>query len=346
MLNCFWFFFIKNNFFFIRLKPYFFDKLKQHSTIKKLNFRLFTRFSYVCFWFFFINLFLIRGCEMLFFWNHFSATNYNLFLVYYIFLVNLIVFTILLVYTKSPINLSIEYIFALANINVLVLLLFFVNNLFTLIFILELISISVFYKFTVSKFWNTKLNESFNNKLRTKFIKILPNYFLNMLFFQYWSTFFSSVLVLYALILLTLRYGTTDWFFLNFFFKLNNTIFYFEKNEFVFIIIPLFFGIIIKLGITPVHLYKIEVYKGLPFISIFFYTTYYFLVYFIFFYNFLNLYFFSYSGIIWLFFFFLLMSGLLYFFSILFDGLLIKSFFAFSTIINSLNFLLIMLAVC
>lgn len=65
---------------------------------------------------------------------------------------NLIIFTLLLFYGKSPINVSVEYIFAIININIIILLLFLVNNLYSLIFILELISISIFYKFTVSKF--------------------------------------------------------------------------------------------------------------------------------------------------------------------------------------------------
>lgn len=95
------------------------------------------------------------------------------------------VFTILLFYTKSPVTLSIEYIFAFANINILILLIFFVNNLYTLIFILELVSIAIFYKFTVSKFWNIKTNISAKNKIISKLTKILPNYYLNMLFFQY-----------------------------------------------------------------------------------------------------------------------------------------------------------------
>lgn len=343
LLSCLWIFFIRSNFFFIRLKPYFFDKLKKHNVLKKLNFRVFLRFFYILNWIFLLNLYVFKGSEMLFFWNHFIVTNYIMYLVYYIFFINMFVFTILLFYTKSPVTLSIEYIFAFANINILILLIFFVNNLYTLIFILELVSIAIFYKFTVSKFWNIKTNISAKNKIISKLTKILPNYYLNMLFFQYWSTFFSSVLILYALITITLRYGTTDWFFLNFFFKINNNLIYFEKNEFLLIILPLFFGIMVKLGITPIHLYKIEVYKGLPFISIFLYTTYYFLVYFIFFYNFLNLYFIAYHTMIWLFLLILLSSGFLYFLSILFDGLLIKSFFAFSTIINALNFFLIML---
>lgn len=84
---------------------------------------------------------------------------------------------------------------------------------------------------------------------------------------------------------------------MNFLFKINSNLLYFEKKEFFLIFIPLFFGVIIKLGMTPIHLYKIEVYKGLPFLSIFLYTTYYFLVYFIFFYLFFYLFLFSYSTI-------------------------------------------------
>lgn len=42
-------------------------------------------------------------------------------------------------------------------------------------------------------------------------------------------------------------------------------------------------GMFFKIGFTPSHLFKIEVYKGIPFVSILFYTVYYFMSFFLYF---------------------------------------------------------------
>lgn len=69
--------------------------------------------------------------------------------------------------------------------------------------------------------------------------------------------------------------------FLNF---INLNLIYLNNfNFYLFLWVPFFIGFFLKIGLTPLHLFKIEVYKGIPFISIFFYTTYYFLSFFLFF---------------------------------------------------------------
>lgn len=340
LLAQYWFFFIKNNFYYLRIKPKFFDKLQQQNFFKKTTFRLLLRYIYTLSWLFFLNFFCLKGVGVTFFWNHLYASNFNFWLLYYMYLFCLLSLTILIFYTKSPMNLGFEYMFTICNLNIAILFLFLANNLYSLFFFLELITVFVFYKFTVSKFWFSTKSKFWKTSV-TKFVQIFPRYFLNMLFFQYWSAFFSSILILFSFITVTMMYGTTDWFLLNFFFKINSSITYFEKKEFFLILFPLFFGVIIKLGITPIHLYKIEIYKGLPFISIFFYTTYYFLVYFTLLFVLFFYYLITYSEIVSIFYLIIVLVGGLYFLSILFDGLLIKSFFAFSTIINALNFILV-----
>jgi NADH:ubiquinone oxidoreductase subunit 2 (subunit N) len=103
-----------------------------------------------------------------------------------------------------------------------------------------------------------------------------------MIFFQYWVSFFSSILLLYSVINFLYFFGSTEWVIIDFFnfnqTKLNNTLSLFFNS---IILVTFFIGFFLKIGFTPVHLFKIEVYKGLPFISIFFYTTYYFLVFFL-----------------------------------------------------------------
>jgi NADH:ubiquinone oxidoreductase subunit 2 (subunit N) len=106
----------------------------------------------------------------------------------------------------------------------------------------------------------------------------------------------------------------------------------------------LFFGLFFKIGISPIHLFKIEIYKGIPFISIFFYTTFYFTAYFIFFsilmYQHIN----SFKSFFILPVTLFVILGIIYVISLLFDTNFTKAFFAYSTIANSLSFICLLLS--
>lgn len=150
------------------------------------------------------------------------------------------------------------------------------------------------------------------------------------------------MLVVFSLISYIYLYGTTEWFTINLLnnFNLNSNLY--NINNFILSFI-LLFGFFIKIGFTPVHLYKIEVYKGLPFFAIFFYTTFYFLVFFMFFIVLVLLYFDSFS-MYWLYIiFFLMFSGFIFIISLLFGVNYTKAFFAYSSVVNSMGFLLIVL---
>ena len=97
----------------------------------------------------------------------------------------------------------------------------------------------------------------------------------------------------------------------------------------------------IKLGITPMHLFKIEVYKGLPFLSIFFYTTYYFIIFFFFFLYTLTDFLLVFNTITQLFLSLFLLLGGVYTISLLFDINLTKVFFTYSTVLNTFGFLIV-----
>lgn len=127
--------------------------------------------------------------------------------------------------TKINLNYNIDYIFTIGNLALLLLLIFLVNTLYTFLFILELNSSLIFYKFVVSKFWFKNSKFSFLNNF-TKYNRILPKFYLNTLFFQYWVTFFSSILSIYALANLLLIYGSTEWLFLEFLSYTNFNILY------------------------------------------------------------------------------------------------------------------------
>lgn len=101
---------------------------------------------------------------------------------------------------------------------------------------------------------------------------------------------------------------------------------------------------IFKLGIAPMQLYKLEIYKGLPILTIYFYTTFYFLSFFSFFMLIYIQYLTAYIHLNWLILFIITILGAIYIIPKLFDVSNFKLFLAYSTIINSLIFLIVVLA--
>jgi NADH:ubiquinone oxidoreductase subunit 2 (subunit N) len=112
----------------------------------------------------------------------------------------------------------------------------------------------------------------------------------------------------------------------------------------MFLILFLIFAFFLKLGITPTHLYKIEVYKGINFISIFFYTTYYFFIFFLYFLVLILLNLNSFNNLILYIISIILIVGSFFVISLLFDVNYVKAFLAYSSIVNSLSFLIMSLS--
>lgn len=279
-----------------------------------------------------LNLFFLKGYSISFWSNHFKFTNLNLTLTLTFLSINLLylVFSSSLFLQKY--SYKSEFFFALVNLTVFLPIIFFINTLFTFFFFIELNSSLVFFKFINS-------SSSLFKKRASSLESTAPKYYVNMLFFQYWATFFSSILFVYVIIIYTYMYGTTEWVILNF---LNfNQSLYFSTNTITNTLLnfTLIFSFFIKVGLTPVHLYKLEIYKGLPYISIFFYTTFYFLVFFLFFLIFFLNYLGSFVLNYWYVYILCIIVGMFYTINLLFNVNLLKIFFAYSTMINSLGFI-------
>ena len=140
-------------------------------------------------------------------------------------------------------------------------------------------------------------------------------------------------------------FGTSNWFNLNFLVSINFSIRFF--NEYCIILSSTFFifFFFIKMGVAPMHLFKVEIYESIPYISILFYTTFYisvFLIYFSYILSSLINTLFSISVV------FITLSvtlGLLNLLNLMFNVQFLKSFLAYSTIINILNFIVMLLIV-
>lgn len=166
-----------------------------------------------------------------------------------------------------------------------------------------------------------------------------------MVFFQYWVTFFATIFIIYFYINIFYLYGTSEWFVFQFLSLLDIENNYAQSNMVRIIILVFVLSIFLKLGITPFHLFKIEVYKGLPFLSVFFYTTYYFVVFFTFFIFILSDLLCCFEHQYSFFLFFVLFFGSIYLTVLLFDVVFLKAFFAYSTIINTIGFLVIFVSI-
>ena len=216
---------------------------------------------------------------------------------------------------------------------------FLCNNIFSFIFILELNTCVIFYKLIVSKLWYQSFKDD------KKLFKVNSKGYTNLIFYQFWITFFSTILIFFFYINIIFLLNTTDWSLLNFIIFTEFNINYFNKKLIIILISLLFlFSLFFKIGVAPFHLFKIEIYKNIPYLSILFYTTFYmssFLFFFLYFFS--NLYF-SLFLYIWFLFSILLIIGSIYIISLLFDVNFIKAFFAYSTIINTTNFIIVIIS--
>ena len=287
----------------------------------------------------YMNVYTIRGKNDIVWFSHFNLNNFTTNLFYLFTFISFTIYFILkTTTTKANLVKSIDYIFAINNLILLLPYLFFVNTVFTFLFLLELVSVILLYKLISSKIWfkNDKNTKNINNNI--------PQNYINMVFFQYWVTFFSTIFIVYFYVNIFYIYGTTEWSILNILTNLNTQTTYTNNSLIRFFIFVFIFGIFFKLGITPFHLFKIEVYKGLPFLSIFFYTTYYFVVFFIFFIFLLSDLLVFFVNQYFLFLTLILFFGCIYVAVLLFDVSFLKAFFTYSTVINTIGFMTLFIA--
>lgn len=107
---------------------------------------------------------------------------------------------------NKNINFNIDYYLALFNLNIFILIFFYSNTIFTFLFLLEINSLLILYKFSVSRFWFKKNMFLEKNAAKNSFSK----QFLNVLFFQYWANFFSSILIMFVTFNILFMFGSSE----------------------------------------------------------------------------------------------------------------------------------------
>jgi len=335
-----WFFFFKLGFM-SALNFYSYDNKTSTiaKNIKNINFNVLVRLNFLVISLYLMYFYLFKSFSLVNWWNHFKFNNFSIFLVSLILLFNFVYLFILNNPHFNSESYRFDFFFSLTNLSIFLVILLFTNTFFSFFFLLEVNSVLVFFKFLTSKTWYKNSNISSINFKKSNNSRA----FINMLFFQFWTAFFSSVLFVYVIIYLLFLYGSTEWVFINLINSLSAE-FLQTSSISIFLILFLIIAFFLKLGITPTHLYKIEIYKGINFIAIFFYTTYYFFIFFVYFLILILLNLNSFSNIVFYIMSVILLLGSLFIISLLFDVNYIKAFLAYSSIVNSLSFLIISLS--
>ena len=258
----------------------------------------------------------------------FLFNNYNFFLINFTIYITFYLVYILYNIFFQKVNFYKDYFFSLINLIFAFPYLFLVNNFFSFIFVLEYINTLIFYKLISSKLNKVDVYKKYTNYYPSK-------KYVNIIFFQFWTTFFSNMFFFYFFIYMLYKVGSTEWVFLNFTLTLPTYTLKSEWLQITFMALILIISVFLKLGSAPLHLFKVEIYDGLPYLSILVYTTFYISVFFIFLLYFLSHLCFSLYTYIIMFLAYLLTVGLMYLvFNSIFNIQMLKTFFAYSTILN------------
>lgn len=333
-----WIFFLKSNFFDFRVKTQKHEKITKFNILKKIHFYTYINLNIIYVFLWVLNTFFVRGYTTTTFWNHLSISNtqvYCILTVYLCLLVFLYVSSFLL---HNNAVYSSDFFFAILHLGIILPVFLQINTLYSFIFVIEVISLIVFYKFTTGTIWNKTQITGVDDKI--DFLKNpAPKNYLNMLFFQYWVSFFSSFLIFFSLLLILNFYGSSEFLLINFSSMVFKNMLSSNNLYVTYVWLPFFLGFFFKIGLTPFQLFKLEVYKGIPILSIMFYTTFYFIIYILYISLLLGVYLFEIKFLIQIFLISLLIIGTIYTSTLLFDITSLKTFFGYSTVINSLLFL-------
>ena len=265
-----------------------------------------------------------------------TVDNNTLFLIILSYLFFIIIINIFKNLILQKLNYTREYFFSLINLTLVSPFIFLCSNFYSLIFLIELLTTIIFYKLIVSKINNNKF-------LQKKYNIYFSKKYISMIFYQFWMTFFSSIIIFYFFNQINQLLGSSNLFLINFIFFSNFFLTFFENISIT--IFSTFFIIFffLKIGVAPIHLFKVEIYESIPLNSILFYTTFFISYFLIFFISLTSNLIFSFLFIFNFISTIIILIGFLYLISFLFNVHLIKSFFAYSTIINVMTFILILL---
>ncbi len=281
------------------------------------------------------------SCDVTSWFGHIIFTSYHSKMLYLILISFFVLLYIFL--TISYLSSSEIYDFFITKFNFLywIIILFFSNSLFTSIFVIEVLSTLIFLLITTSMFSTVFFYKNINFDSKIFFKNDSPYTLLQSFLLLFWISLITSLNLFVFIIFFYHSLITFDWFLLEhvfLYFILVSTL----KDILIvglvwFIII---FSILLKCGIVPLYIWKPAFFKGIPFTTLMFYILFFYFFLFLFFINFLLTYFneifYYYSFVIVIF----VSIGLFCLLFLLCESFFLKTFFAISSILNSLLILL------
>ena len=158
IFSAFWSFFLKNNFFSVRVNPASNDILKNSKFLKKVHYIFFLNWNFINYFFFFVFIFLFKSDYTVFWFNHLRVNNFILNLLVIIIFLSLLLNFFVKFLKNSNINYNVDYFSSIFNLIIFIPIMFLSNTLYTFLFVLELNSLLILYKFSVSRSWFPKNN--------------------------------------------------------------------------------------------------------------------------------------------------------------------------------------------
>jgi hypothetical protein len=236
-----------------------------------------------------------------------------------------------------------DYVLVTYSFFMWTLLLFYSNNIFSVIFFIEILSTLVTLLFITSIFSSGYFFNHLSLTRHSYFDQSTPLAFTQTLLFFFWISLLASLNLFIFLILFYLKFATLDWYTLEvlafYIFATGDLRDFFSMS---LIWLTLMFCIFLKCGLVPFYFWKPVFFKGISLHTLFFY---------VFFYYFAILYFFIYFTLVYVSDLFyanifinnlLLMAGVVMLVFILCESYYLKAFFALSSILNTLLVFLMM----
>ena len=169
--------------------------------------------------------------------------------------------------------------------------LFYSNNIFTVIFFIEVLSGLITLVLITSCFSSTYFYNNLNLNVHSYFTQSTPFAFLQTLMFFFWISLISSLNLFLFLIIFYLKFLTFDWFTIEaiFYFIISvsdlKSLFFISLTWFNFL-----FCIFLKCGLVPFFFWKPTFFKGITLHALFFYVAFFYFFLFQFFIYFLLIY--------------------------------------------------------
>lgn len=255
----------------------------------------------------------------------------TLFILFTFFFINLLTNNVLTLHTKINMDLySYKYFLTFWLIN-----LFYCVNLFTLVFYIELISITLFIILSLTNNYNY-FNYNSTNNLNIEYNYIKPFYQIYSLIVLFWINFITSFNLFFYLIyflyfLQTFNFIIMEHIFLYLIYNFNLL----NLFNIYFIVFGLSFTIFLKLGLIPFFFWKPNFFKGVQFNFLEIYILFFYFIFLIFIITFLIKYFNDFINLIIILNLIIINISIIFLILMLFDVTNIKIFLAYSSILNT-----------